>query len=416
MIKKLICAVLVLTTLISLEGCGAENGTEAPYNAAFVLGITNNNPLVSADRIGELAGLASLPGSTYTCILASGEPSVICEGEIPDFSGKGYSSRMLERIEASVQADIAAQIDGAAPTAPEVDIAAATVLAVRCIHARQEEGRENLLVYCLSGISTSGLIDMTATSLSELDVESSVEKLKSALGIDMSGIDVIFYFCGDVSGDQTELSEREVSVLRCFYETLCYELGADSVTFMEDIPVSGSYDFDQSVTAIQTETTGSLLQTRVIDGEEITDEEAVGEAFSEGLVLSFTEETVGFLPDSTELSDPEAAVEALAYVLEYMKENPDFQLLVAGTTTSAGEEESSKVFSEARASAVQKLLEEAGIAQGRITVVGLGYSSEFYIPDRNEDGSLNGEICPLNRTVRLMDLNSETAARLLGQQ
>src|SRR5699024_430791 len=109
----------------------------------------------------------------------------------------------------------------AEPDSDEVDIAAATSLAVRKLRSNQIEGRDNILVYYASGISSFGLIDMTSVPVCELDVETSVEDLAKLMDLDMSGIRVLWYCCGEVAGeDQPALSENEKKIEKEFYEVL----------------------------------------------------------------------------------------------------------------------------------------------------------------------------------------------------
>lgn len=414
--KKTICMFLALITLCcACSGCTASEANQ-PYNVACVLGIANNNPLVNPGAIKELASLSQFPGSTYSCILADGNPWEICAGMIPDFSERGYSQTMIERVEQSIQADIAAKITAAAPLAPDVDIAAATTLAVRAIHANQAEGRENLLIYYLSGISSTGLINMVETPLSELDADFSVERLASAFNIDMSGIDVIFYCCGDVAGEQPKLSELEVRTLKSFYDSLFYALGAESVTFMENIPQSGSYSFDQPVSIMPSENAASLLWGKIVDSEDVSSEEEAEEIFAGGGLISFDEASISFRPDSIELVDPDAAMDSLSLVISYMTSHPDFELLICGSTASAGNEEACRSFSEQRAASVRDLLVSGGMDAARIQVLGCGYSNAvLHIPDKNADGSLN-ENASLNRSVKLVGLNSQMAVQILETQ
>ena len=227
---------------------------------ACVVGIANNNPLLDLEGIDEMADLTTLPGSTYAVINAEGTPREICSGTIPDFSDRGYTKTMMERVEAAVKADIQGRITAAAPLSPEVDVAAATAMAVRSLRSNAAEDRKNLLVYHFSGISTSGLVDMTVVPVCEMDVDVSAERLAECLGLDMAGIDVLMYCCGDVAGeDQPPLSVQEREKLKEFYRRLFTGLGADSVQFMDDIPSSGSYCFDQQVTVMRTEETVSGL-------------------------------------------------------------------------------------------------------------------------------------------------------------
>lgn len=414
--RKLICFMIVMSALCGLfTGCSTEAGgdTPQPDNVACVVTIANNNPIVDAAVIRELAALPSLPGSTYTVINAEGTPQIICSGEIPDFADRGYSQVMLERIQSSIQADICGQINGAAPATPEVDLASATVLALRTLRANAAEGRDNLLVYYCSGISTCGVIDMVSVPVCELDIETSVADLAAVMALDMQGIDVIMYCCGDVAGEtQSVLSLQEQNRLKDFYEQLFLTMGADSITFMEDLPAEGAYAFEQPVTAMRTEGSASALRAAVIPSVELEDEEAVADIFAEGSILSFDEASIRFLPSSTELADPAAAAESLSYVIDYMLSHPDFELLICGTTASAGTEVSCMAFSEQRAARVRDILVAAGVDASRIHILGCGYSSILYVPDRNSAGQLNESIAPQNRSVKLVAYNSDTARQV----
>ena len=415
--KKILCLIIMITAMCFCGGCKKEEQMDkkSPYNVSCILGITNNNPVVKAENIEELVGISSLPGSTYSCILASGNPEVICKGEIPDFSSKGYTKKMLNNVELSIQADINQQINTAEPKSPEVDFEAAATLAIRTLHANHKADENDTLVVYMSGISTTNIINMVNTPISSLDIESSLLKLKETLNWDMSGIDVVWYCCGDVAGEaQNELSENEKNKLKQFYEGLFMEMGAKSVKFKDDIPLDESYNFEQFVSTMPTENTTSLLQEKVIESETLESDESVEEVFAEGDIISFSNESIAFKPDSTELADEGSARDALTYVIDYMKNNPDFNVLIAGTTTSAGDADSCRNFSEKRSCAVRDLLIKDGIEEKRIHVIGLGYTSEFYISDKKEDGALDEAVAPLNRTVKLIDMKSDIADRLLS--
>ena len=388
---------------------------DQPYNISLVTVIANNNPVLDTE-IDELAHLAEIAGTTYSCILSDSTPSVICDGTVPDFSDRGYSADMIKRAQSSVSADIICQLDAAEPDSNEVDIAAATSLAVRKLRSAQIEGRDNILVYYGSGVSTSGLIDMKTVPIFKLDVETSAADLANTMDLDMTGIRVIWYCCGDVAGsDQSPLSDNEKKIVKEFYNTWLTNMGADEVIFKEDVPLDGEYSFDCQVSVIETEETQSGLTAKVVPFEEVEEtelEEVLEEVFADGDILSFDDKSVAFLSDSTELADTDAAMEALSYVISYMETHPEFTVMICGTTTSAGDAASSIAFSEKRAQAIRSLLiEKAGIEESRIVTLGCGWSSCLYVNDRGADGNLD-ENAPLNRTVKLVDYNSKIASEI----
>lgn len=419
--KKMMCMLLALGLVSCVcTGCGntedAPIALNQPYNVSLVTAIANNNPVLDTE-IDELAHLAEAAGTTYSCILSDSTPSVICDGTVPDFSDRGYSADMIKRAQSAVSADIISQLDAAEPDSNEVDIAAATSLAVRKLRSNQMEGRDNILVYYGSGVSTSGLIDMTNVPVCDLDVETSAAALANTMNLDMTGIRVIWYCCGDVAGtEQTPLNDNEKSIIKEFYNTLLTDMGADEVIFKDDVPLDDSYSFDCQVSIMETEGMQSGLSAKVVPFEEVEEtevEEVIEEVFAEGDILTFDDKSVAFLPDSTELADTDAAMEALSYVISYMEEHSEFTVMICGTTTSAGEPDSCMAFSEKRAQAIRTLLvESAGIDESRIVTLGCGWSSCLYVNDRGEDGNLN-ENAPANRSVKLVDYNSEIAAEII---
>ena len=50
-------------------------------------------------------------------------------------------------------------------------------------------------------------------------------------------------------------------------------------------------------------------------------------------------------------------------------------------------------------------------------ITGVGYSFlDFYTYDQTPDGKLDEQIAPVNRTVKLLDLSSDTAKSILAME
>ena len=142
--------------------------------------------------------------------------------------------------------------------------------------------------------------------------------------------------------------------------------------------------------------------------------EAASLDFDTPLILD--EKKILFLPDSAEFADSDAAAATLAPVVDYMAAHPDFHLLIAGTTATAGSNEDCRVFSRARAQAVEELLLSMGVDENQIAgTAGLGYDHKYHIPDLNADGSQNSN-APANRSVILFDADSAAAAELRADE
>lgn len=418
--KKILTFLTVFAIVCTaISGCGPSPEPPAadPINIAFVTAIANCNPVLNTD-INELSQLPYLPGSTYCFVLADGTPSAVINGTVPDFTDRNFTDEAYENIARSVYADISSQISECSPDSDEVDVAAAISLAVRSLRANEVEGRQNLLVLYMSGISSTGLINMLTTPLYCLDIEKSVTSVAEKINLDLHGISVVTYCLGDTTEPQPPLSPNENKILNEFYEKLLYKLGADNVTPIKRPPPDGSYNFsDCAVSVMETEEIVSVIH-RVQNYEELIEEsiphEAVSSELNGGSIIAFDETSIAFLPESFKLADTDKARSSLSYVIDYMNENPDFELLICGSTASVGDKESAKEFSEMRAMTISRLIEAEGISADRLHVLGCGYSSCLHINDRLENGDLDDEAAKLNRTVSICNYHSDTAKRIIN--
>lgn len=412
MIRKFITAAALAAMFLGCAGCGfrQEDASEVVYNVGAVLGYTNHSPIVDLE-IPELQ-LAAYPNSRYLCVLPSGKPQLICQDTIPDNGGNGYTKRMIQRLENTIQEDMEAHITQAAiPSSPQVDMAGAMEMAVRGIRANASEDSRNLLLIYSGCLSTSGLIQMQNVPLTQLDVQRSAEEVAEQMNLDLDGIGVKIYCCGDVAGDeQPPLSMEEKKNIKGFYRILMETMGAEEVIFSDAIPPAGSYSFDMPVDVVPTQQEQSGLA--LVDSSALS-EDGTRKALEEGAVLSID---IAFKSDSTELQDPLKAAAALENVINYMKTSPDACLLVCGTTANTGNKQACLRFSADRSEVIRDQLIQCGIDESRIRTIGCGYScSLLYRPDQNPDGSLNANAA-FNRAVKIMDLNSPTAAKILQAQ
>ena len=391
-ITVVLLGVLLLTTL---SGCpGPEDETE-PFNVAFVLGIADDETKVN-NGIRELEALPTLAGSTYAFISAEGQPTTIGEpGEIPDFSQKGYTKDMMNRVYAGIKADLTQRLETYQPSTAEIDMAAATELAVRNLNAHAIEGRRNVLVYYCSGRSTTGLINMTETGLDDLDIEASVAAIAKQMDADMSKIDEVIWYClGDYCGaKQPALSSEEKVTMKNFYNELFQALGAPVVTFRDDLPSTETYTFDKPVSAIP-----------------VKDKDTVsGLSVAEPIVLS--ESKLEFLADSAEFKDTDAAEAALQPVADVLLKDHDLRVLVY--STCAGDLDYPELSSK-RSETVKNCLMANGVKESQVVVINVKIANDPYY----KLGLGTGPEASVNRKTVIVDLSSEFGRRqlLLAQQ
>lgn len=385
---------------ISLLGlCSACGDTpQEPLNIAVVATVANNNPLLEPALIEELENISCTAGSYYTLILADGAPFVLAADEIADLSGKGYTSAMLRRLSDTVQAGFEQAFVQAAPVTPEVDLAAAIQLATRSLKEKQVE--KKLLVLYGSGISTTGTINMVESPISTTDVATSVSELAAFLDIDLTGVSVVLYGIGDVTGTQPTLSPPEVKKLQSFWETLFLQMNAEQVTFRSTIPPEGSYDFAPTVSCMNTEGVHSQLV--------VNDMDHADKVLSSGGIASID---IRFAADSIDFLAEAEAQSQLADVAAFLLENPDKKLLVCGTTTKDGDADSCRSFSLRRAVMVAELLRKNAAAD-QVSAIGVGFTSPFYQDEQT--GGWNENIARSNRSVKFLVSGSKAAEQLLS--
>ena len=390
--KNITVVLLGVLLLTMLSGCGgSETEPINVANVAFVLGIADDETKVN-DGISELEALPTLAGSTYAFISAEGQPTTIGEpGEIPDFSQKGYTKDMMNRVYASIKADLTQRLETYQPSTAEIDMAAATELAVRNLNAHAIEGRRNVLVYYCSGRSTTGLINMTETGLDDLDIEASVAAIAKQMDADMSKIDEVIWYClGDCGPKQGSLSAEEKVTMKTFYEELFHALGASTVTFRDDLPSTEVYSFsDTPVSAIPVKDTVSGL------------------SMAEPIVLS--ESKLEFLADSAEFKDTDAAEAALQPVADMLLKDHGLSVLLY--STCAGDIDDPKLSSK-RSETVKKCLTAKGVEGDRVVVVDVKIANDPYY----QVGLGSGPEASVNRKTVIADVSSEFGQRLLAQR
>lgn len=390
--KNITVVLLGILLLTTLSGCpGPEDETE-PFNVAFVLGIADDETKVN-NGIRELEALPTLAGSTYAFIAAEGQPTTIGQpGEIPDFSQKGYTKDMMNRVYSGIKADLTQRLETYQPSTAEIDMAAATELAVRNLNAHAVEGRRNVLVYYCSGRSTTGLINMTETGLDDLDIEASVAAIAKQMDADMSKIDEVVCYClGDCGPKQPTLSSEEKVTMKNFYNELFQALGAPVVTFRDDLPSTEAYSFsDTPVSAIPVKDTVSGLS-------------------AEPIVLS--ESKLEFLADSAEFKDTDAAEAALQPVADMLLKDQDLRVLLY--STCAGDIDYPELSSK-RSETVKNCLMANGVKESQVVVINVKIANDPYY----KLGLGTGPEASLNRKTVIVDLSSEFGRRqlLLAQQ
>ena len=407
-LHRMTAAILAVFLGVLCTGCHkAERPQAQPVNIAFLLGVADNETKVN-ENIEELASLPERPGTTYAFISADGAPTCIGEpGTIVDLSQRGYTDTMMERVRAGIKADLMADLNTYVPSSPQIDLAGAIQMGVRQLRANAVEGRDNVLVLYTSGKSCAGLINLAETPVYRLDIQASVPGLAAEMGVDMSFVDrLVWYCCGDFAGEEQQpLSSAEQNKLREFYKELFVALGMEesNIQFRDDLPQTECYQFDETpVSCIEVADAAydlAELSPNLLEN---------GNALS-NQAISISEEQVQYKPDSAEFLDPVSAAKTLQPLADFLTENGEIQILLYGTCAGDTNTDYALQLGRARAESVKSVLVADGIPEDRIITATVRTEDDPYY----QSGLGTGEAASVNRKTVIADASSDFGRQIL---
>lgn len=384
------CTVL-LALALCLTGCDSDNsGETAAMHLEVISGYHGNAPApaVHATDVYEAVNNCAASYGSVTLIVADGDPYIAGSYDIqaPDVN---LSKAKREQIAKDQTAQILGVLSTAKATTPEVDTLSAITLGAR--ELADKSGEKHMLLLD-SGLGTYGYVDFTKNLL-RADSETVVTYLQEKQALpNLEGVYVTWVGIGDVAGEQEKLTPSNRNALISIWKGILNAAGATSVDILE-----GSY--------------GCSLAEELpyVTPVEIIPDAPINIDLSEPLILA--EDKVLFLPDSDVLANRDDAAATLKPIAEYMIDNPEFHIIIAGTTATVGSNEDCIERSFSRASAIKTLLTDMLVPADQITVVGLGYDHEYHVPDIDANGVLNDN-ASANRSVILFDAVSDAGLKL----
>lgn len=407
--------VLAATTLAGCGGATKSDPVSAPakgqeIHLAAIVGSHGNAPRPNFGLIEDQVYNACYTYGSVTLVCDDGDPFTIVIDIPPE--DDNLSTTKYKQIANEQTKQILSAASQMQAKTDEVNTLKAIQLGARSLASMEAESDDVELVRQMvvldSCLSTTGALSFSEHNLNSIDTSDIVAQLQEINEIPvLDDVSVTVYTCGDTAGKkQKELPEASRKVLKHVWESILVAGNAD-VNIKDDLPLSSTYD---------EETMPSVTPVTVAqDIVNIHDIEDVDDAFAEGGVISFDEKSIAFEMGTANLANKVAAKGVLNYVVEYMNAHPDFKLLVCGTTACWGGEDYCINLSNDRASAVcQLLINDFGIDKSRVQATGVGYSfDDFYTYDQTPDGELDEAIAPSNRSVKLINLDSDTASRIL---
>lgn len=393
--NKFVKAFLIGVCGLFMTACSGE--TIEPVNVAIVNGNTANSAVPDYSAAEDYVKLACESAGSVSVISVEGKPVQFAQADIPE-AKRGASKENQAKKAMQYTNQIMSLLEQCVPTTEEADVLEAVQLGARALQAKAEG--DKYMIVCHSGVQTCGVLNMTESLLEAVDTEKVVQKLAETSELpNMNGIQVYWIGLGDTVLPQKELSSKNKEVLEDLWTTILEKAGA-KVTFIKDLPLS-----DKVREGLPKVSTVEVLQAA-----------SVLEVYQPEETIVLEQQVLSFEPGRASLITSESNVkEMLEPMIQYMKETPEYRLLICGTTASAGTRNELETLSEQRCNTVKQILISEGIPADQILIKGLGYEGHpFSVVDTDESGNFIEEQGKKNRNVILMSADSELAQDLLA--
>lgn len=406
--KKLFALVGTLGLLISvvgLTGCGRttsvseSSGPEAVCYAiaatANSQGLNFNSPLVQDTAYDVILNYGYI-----SVVNIDGDPELVnaASYDIPE-QYKKASKEKLKTDARSNATNLIAFMENQVANDPQVDYLEGLRMAARSLNSL--EGYESKTIVMIgTGLSTVGTLNFQNNLLS-VEADTVVNLLEEKDEIpNLTGVTVVWQQLADVAAPQQELTQAQRKRLQEIWGDIVERGGG---TFIYNDIMADTVDLDVSYPEVDTVKLSE--ETPIAFDEEILEED---DPLEEPVIL--TEEQVCFVPDKSTYLDEDEALKTITPIADYLNENGEVSILLAGTT--AGDEDSNytMTLSLERADSVKATLVSLGVDESRIVTVGLGSSDPWHVPDAGYEGS----VASGNRKVVLMNASSDTAKDILS--
>lgn len=393
-ISIIISIVLTVSCLSMLTGCTNRSDDTAPLALSIVMGVHKNFPKLTftADNIQSAIYEACYRYGDVSTFTVEGTPSQRGDFEIakPDKSITDTKRKQLAKQNTN---SIIYDCSLAAATTEETDTLAALQLAANSLQS-SSYSEKWMLIYD-SGLCTSGLLSQTESDVLSADPKLVAEKLDATHSLPhLEGVKVKWVGLTCVAGEQDEIPDSYKYKMEMLWSEIIKASGG-TVEF-DSMPISG----DEAEGLPNVSTVTFAKDSLNID---FTAKDIITSP------VKFGEETIKFMPDSESFVDARSAHKALEPIAEILKANPDFNIMIAGTTASVGD---GYELSMKRAEACKKLLISMGANAMQIECIGLGCSNNcFHVDDLDSNGQLLEEYAKLNRAIYVFSATSDTASQ-----
>lgn len=355
-IAKLTCTFAVISAaLFTLTGCSnpdpsgpSSAETSKPAVAYVISNTANSKPVDSSAPLIQDTMLDAAMNYGYSFIVrVDGDPALVSTEDLNiDEQYKTASKERLKRDAASKASNLLQIVDGVTPLNPEADYLEALRLGASSLRSLDSSYTSRTIICCGSGLSTSGYLNFQNNLLSaEPQVIVDMLKEREALP-DLSGCTVYWLGMAKVEAPQEKLTPKQSNNLTSIWKAVVEASGGEFVSN------------DYIAVSDETRTTDSLPSVSVVDipsdtpivfDSDVLDETDTEEsnAFDEPVALE--ESQVQFVGDEAAYLNPEAALETIRPIADYLAKHESVSLLLVGSTAGDITDESTLSLSQARA-------------------------------------------------------------------
>ena len=407
--KRYIAILIAIVVFVSLFASCKPNENEEKELKHIVIIIGNHAngtlPKINIDTLKNVLMSFSSIGDSVDVICLDGKPQIVSDYCFTISSGQpiGELDTFITKLERTAKDNTKIIAEN-----PEVDLFAALKLTSNIFRDKTPKSHKYLFIFD-GGLSTQGVLDFSKsnhwklienfTKLNDNKVETALFAQRAETTFpDLLKVKVIWCDVGVFSEEQNSLLKNSKFDVDIAFETffkrllkLC-KVEEDNIKMVfsgssQDVPNASEYPYVRLITQKS---------------------EILLEFYSERVEFEGNEDF--FLKEKEE-----SIHQALDSLVNYMKQNRSFKVLLIGTTAKdkTQNKEEHIVLSEKRANTVKRYLTGKGVYDTQIVTLGKGYDWKHV--ENYVNGEFNDFYAKVNRQVILLDATSKEAKKILSK-
>lgn len=411
----LLVGALVCAALSGLSGCAvAGNGASAAgevENVAVVVGACANQPPHAVASVADELGRAVASNGYADVVVADTTPSSAIGGAAQVGSTTTNPTRRAQE-EQAILSSLTSACEQATADSAETDVLKALRCAASGLAGHGNSG-PNVACVLHSGLTTSGVLDLAAHPEW---IYADPDELASALTDQLPDLSVLslvrWYDLGYTAGDQAEPDQVTLERLKALWSAVLRQAGVGAVEFVDTQAASGENPSAFPVSTVDLRVAEApRVEVQAQEEAQVLEAEAapqaatvtLDEVLSEDGTLDIPESEVGFVPDTADFLDEDAARAYLARLAQALTAQPDACVWLTGSCAGCPWDAGHGVeLATRRARAVADLLVTLGVDPAQLQVEGVGDQSNErvqHVSDIAEDGVTQTDAAQQNRRV-----------------